>query len=215
MTHTFWQRRRLRGQDIVDQVGERGADKGRPAGSALVQHAPQRPQVGGCGVGGPVLEQLGGHVAGGTMLGLQARNTVIWEGAAPGCLEELGAQQALHGSAEQVTACSILQCHHSSIQRCRHYNRDLTLRSLLSLTGGIVCRGPQFCPASQRHGTSDLAIPEQNAALLASPLLVCCCCCSLAIAGVFPTAAAAAGDLAGIQETLWEAKEGIAIIAAL
>ena len=104
------------------------------------------------------------------MLGLQARNTVIWEGAAPGCLEELGAQQALHGSAEQVTACSILQCHHSSIQGCRHYNRDLTLRSLLSLTGGIVCRGPQFCPASQRHGTSDLAIPEQNAALLASPL---------------------------------------------
>ena len=52
-------------------------------------------------MGGPVLEQLGGHVAGGAMLGLQASTTHLWKDAAPGSVKELGSNRRLMGHQHQ------------------------------------------------------------------------------------------------------------------
>ena len=53
------------------QLVEARGDEGRVAGGALVQDAPDRPQVRGGRVRGILLEELGRHVAGGAALGLE------------------------------------------------------------------------------------------------------------------------------------------------
>ena len=69
--HLTWQSCRLASEDVIDQVVEGGADKGRVACSTLVQHTAQGPQVRCTGMGGAILKKLWRHVAGCAALGLQ------------------------------------------------------------------------------------------------------------------------------------------------
>ncbi len=63
-----WQVCRRSSEDVINKVVEGSADEGGVASSALIEHAPEGPQICCTGVCGPILEQLWSHVAWGATL---------------------------------------------------------------------------------------------------------------------------------------------------